>query len=235
MNAVAIQHDVSDIERMARAFAVSKLFGVTNPEQAIALCLIAQAEGRHPASAAQDYHIIQGKPSKKADAMLRDFLSAGGKVEWHKLDDTTADATFSHPSGGSLRISWDMQRARTAGLATDMWRKYPRQMLRARVVSEGVRSVFPMATSGMYVPEEVQEFDTPKQVAQVVTIDGEVVDPPTGFITEAQRDELAKLVTEVGADLEKYCRYLNVESLAGIPADNFDRAKAALEAKRSAQ
>ena len=164
MNAIVpIQHNVSDIERMARAFAVSKLFGVTNPEQAIALCLIAQAEGRHPASAAQDYHIIQGRPAKKADAMLRDFLSAGGKVEWHKLDDAIADATFSHPAGGSVRITWDMARAKKAQLTTPMWNKYPRQMLRARVVSEGVRTVFPMATSGMYVPEEVQEFDAPKQ------------------------------------------------------------------------
>jgi hypothetical protein len=40
-----------------------------------------------------------------------------------------------------------------------MWKKYPRQMLRARVVSEGVRTVFPMATSFMYVPEEVAEFE----------------------------------------------------------------------------
>jgi hypothetical protein len=70
-NAVIVhQHDVSEIERMARAFAASKLFGMASPEQAIALCLIAQAEGRHPASAAQDYHIIQNKPSKKSDAML---------------------------------------------------------------------------------------------------------------------------------------------------------------------
>lgn len=153
------QHDVSDIERMARAFAVSKLFGVTNPEQAVALCLIAQAEGRHPASAAQDYHIIQGKPAKKADAMLRDFLANGGKVEWHTLDDQSADATFSHPAGGSVRITWDMDRAKMAGLATPMWKKYPRQMLRSRTVSEGVRTVFPMATSGMYVPEEVQDFE----------------------------------------------------------------------------
>lgn len=159
------QHDVSEIERMARAFAISKLFGVTNVEQAIALCLIAQAEGRHPASAAQDYHIIQGRPAKKADAMLRDFLSGGGKVEWHKLDDTVADATFSHPSGGSVRITWDMPRAKKAQLTTPMWSKYPRQMLRARVVSEGVRTVFPMATSGMYVPEEVQEFEPSRPMA----------------------------------------------------------------------
>lgn len=185
MNAITLHHGVDDIERMARAFAVSKLFGVTNPEQAVALCLIAQAEGRHPASAAQDYHIIQGKPSKKADAMLRDFLAAGGKVEWHKLDDTIADATFSHPAGGSVRITWDMARAAKAQLKTPMWTKFPRQMLRARVVSEGVRTVFPMATSGMYVPEEVQEFDAPRAVAEppanttanLPMIDGEVIIP----------------------------------------------------------
>lgn len=158
MNAL-VQYQVTDMERMARAIAGSKLFGVQNPEQALALCLVAQAEGRHPATAAQDYHILQGRPAKKADAMLRDFLAGGGKVEWHSLSDTIADATFTHPAGGSARIDWTLERAKRAGLTTPMWSKYPRQMLRARCVSEGVRTVFPMATSGMYVPEEVAEFE----------------------------------------------------------------------------
>jgi hypothetical protein len=157
MNALVVHH-VADIERMARALASSKLFGVQNAEQALALCLVAQAEGRHPATAAQDYHILQGRPAKKADAMLRDFLAGGGKVQWHRLDDGVADATFTHPAGGSARIDWTLERARKAGLNTPMWSKYPRQMLRARCVSEGVRTVFPMATSGMYVPEEVQDI-----------------------------------------------------------------------------
>lgn len=187
--ASAAQYAVSDIERMARAFASSKLFGVTNPEQAIALCLIAQAEGRHPASAAQDYHIISGKPSKKADAMLRDFLTGGGRVEWHKLDDKIADATFSHPAGGSVRITWDHERAKQAQLSTPMWKKYPRQMLRSRVVSEGVRTVFPMATSGMYVPEEVQDFapQQPVSAATEAVIEGEIIEQPAQI--EQQRPE----------------------------------------------
>lgn len=183
------QYAVSDIERMARAFAASKLFGVTNPEQAIALCLIAQAEGRHPASAAQDYHIISGKPSKKADAMLRDFLTGGGRVEWHKLDDKIADATFSHPAGGSVRITWDHERAKQAQLSTPMWKKYPRQMLRSRVVSEGVRTVFPMATSGMYVPEEVQDFapQQPVSSATEAVVEGEIIEQTAQI--EQQRPE----------------------------------------------
>jgi hypothetical protein len=150
---------MTDMERMARAFAASGLFGVKNPDQALALCLVAQAEGRHPATAAQDYSIIQGRPAKKADAMLRDFISAGGRVEWHTLSNDAADATFSHPSGGTVRIDWTMARAKAAGLANNaMYTKYPRQMLRSRTVSEGVRTVCPGATSGMYVPEEVQDI-----------------------------------------------------------------------------
>lgn len=205
---VAPQFAVSDMERMARAFAGSKLFGVTNPEQALALCLIAQAEGRHPASAAQDYHIIQGKPSKKADAMLRDFISGGGKVEWHELTDKVADATFSHPSGGTVRISWDHERARQAQISTPMWKKYPRQMLRSRVVSEGVRTVFPMATSGMYVPEEVAEFSPaptqelpPPQEPGV--IEGEVIErpeaPPAKTLVKDQRPLWKEMADEIDA------------------------------------
>jgi len=155
---------ISDIERMAQAVAKSALFGMKTPEQALALMLISQAEGRHPALAARDYDIVQGRPSKKAEAMLRDFLAAGGKVEWQELSDERVAATFSHPNGGSVLIDWTMERAKTAGLGgKDNWKKYPRQMLRSRVVSEGVRTVYPAATSGMYVPEEVIEFSTQHQ------------------------------------------------------------------------
>jgi hypothetical protein len=158
-----------EVERLATSIARSKLFGIQTPDQAIALMAIAQAEGRHPAIAARDYDIIQGRPAKKAEAMQRDFLEAGGKIEWHALSDDIADATFSHPQGGTVRITWDHKRAVAAGIGgKDMWKKYPRQMLRSRTVSEGVRTVWPMATSGCYVPEEVRDFSG-------ITIDAEPV------------------------------------------------------------
>lgn len=225
MNAIVVhQHDVSEIERMARAIAASKLFGVQNAEQAITLCLVAQAEGRHPASAAQDYHIISGRPSKKADAMLRDFINAGGKVQWHALDDTIADATFSHPAGGTVRIGWDFQRAKRAGIKNSMWDKYPRQMLRARTVSEGVRTVYPMATSGMYVPEEVSEFDAPSQPATVtVTATQAAIAPPAEpqvSYPEQLRD--AKTVADLEAVWERI-KFLPEEDL---PQADFDQLHA---------
>lgn len=149
----------TDLERLAASVAQSGLFGIRTKDQAIALMMIAHAEGRHPALAARDYDIIQGKPAKKAEAMMRDFIQAGGKVEWHELSDNRADATFTHPQTGSVRIDWDLERAKTAGLAgKDNWKKFPRSMLRSRVVSEGVRTIWPLATSGMYVPEEASDI-----------------------------------------------------------------------------
>ena len=151
-------YSVAEMERMAKAFAKSGLFGMKNADQALSLMLLAQAEGRHPATAARDYNIIDGQPAKKAEAMLRDFIQAGGGVEWLELTDALCRARFSHPLGGSATIDWTLQRARTAGIAGEMWRRFPRQMLRCRVISEGVRTVYPMATSGLYVDEEIHDL-----------------------------------------------------------------------------
>lgn len=184
----------AEVERMAMAVAKSGLFGVKTADQALALMLVAQAEGRHPALAARDYDVIQGRPSKKSEAMLRDFLQSGGTVEWHDLTDTLADATFAHPSGGKVRIAWDMKRASAAGLGgKDMWKKYPRQMLRARAVSEGIRTVCPMATSGMYVPEEVQDFQPEKNIT------------PTSGAKERVTPENVQVIDELAVKVQEFC------------------------------
>lgn len=158
-------YSLADIERLADAVAKARMFGIATKEQAMVLMAISQAEGRHPALAARDYDIIQGQPSKKAEAMQRDFLRAGGRIEWHEVSDTKADATFSHPIGGTKRIDWDMDRVSKAGLAgKDSYKKYPRAMLRSRCISEGVKIIWPAATSGMYTPEE--QADIPIRDAQ---------------------------------------------------------------------
>ncbi|UOF82380.1 UNVERIFIED_CONTAM: hypothetical protein [Bacteriophage sp.] len=150
---------VEQISVMAQAVAKSGLFGMKTPEQAMALMLVAQAEGYSPALAARDYHIIQGRPALKADAMLARFQMAGGRVEWVTYTDAEVKATFSHPQGGSITLAWTFEQAKKIGLTgKDNWRNYPRAMLRARVVSEGIRTVFPGCVVGVYTPEEVQDF-----------------------------------------------------------------------------
>ena len=159
MNALTIPiMPLQDMQTLAVAIAKSQLFGIRTPDQALVLMALAQAEGMHPVEAARDYDIINGKPAKKAEAMLRDFIKAGGTVKWHSLTDELADATFTHPQTGEVRIDWDMKRAQTAFGKKDMYAKFPRQMLRSRVVSEGVRTLWPLATSGMYEPGEAADI-----------------------------------------------------------------------------
>jgi len=149
----------NEIEQMATSVAASKLFGINNKDQAVALMLLCQAEGLHPAIAARDYHLIQGRPALKADAMLARFQQAGGRVEWKEYTDEKVSGLFSHPQGGTLEVSWTLAKAKSIGIANkDNWRNYPRAMLRARVVSEGIRSVYPGCVVGVYTPEEVQDF-----------------------------------------------------------------------------
>ncbi len=150
---------LQDIERMAASIAASGLFGVKTKEQAMGLMLLCQAEGLHPAIAARDYHIVQGRPALKADAMMARYMQSGGKVEWHDYNDSKVSATFSHPQGGSVKVEWTIEMAKRIGLAgKDVWKSYPRAMLRARVISEGVRTTNPGVAVGIYTPEEVGDF-----------------------------------------------------------------------------
>ena len=156
-------YPLSDLQTMAGALAKSQLFGVKTVDQALGLILVAQAEGRHPATIAQEYDIIQGRPALKSASALARFQHAGGKIQWIVSNAQEAEAEFSHPLGGTLQIRWDMERAKVAQLlGKDNWKKFPDQMLRARCVSEGVRAVFPACLNGMYVAEEVQDFDAPQ-------------------------------------------------------------------------
>jgi hypothetical protein len=186
---------MADIKQMAKSLVESGLFGIKDENQAIALMLIAQAEGMHPALAARDYHIIQGKHSLKADAMLARFQQSGGIVKWMQYDDAECIGVFSHPqSPEPVTVSWDMERAKQAGITSNpTWKKYPRQMLKARVVSDGVRLCFPGVAVGVYTPEEHESFAP--QAAKITGSSKPTVDTPqelpeTETVIEAKPDPL---------------------------------------------
>lgn len=200
---------VNEIERIAQAMAVSKLFGMKTKEEAFALMMIAQGEGLHPAIAARDYHIVNGRPTLKADAMLARFQASGGRVEWNSYTDECCDATLSHPQGGTVRVMWDMARVKKAQISNAaMYSKYPRNMLRARVISEGIRTIYPGVAVGVYTPEEATDFDPVRETAkphQVQTLDAqftEVKDAPlpTGDLKQKAKEFAEAL--EIAPNLE---------------------------------
>jgi hypothetical protein len=161
---------MADIQKMAQVAADSKMFGFKSQAEAMAIMLLCQAEDMHPAIAMRDYHVIQGRPALKSDAMLARFQTSGGKVNWTSYTDEVVTGVFSHPQGGDVSITWNMEMAHRLGFTKkENWRNYPRAMLRARCISEGIRTVFPACVAGVYTPEEVQDF-TPPKGAKVVDV-----------------------------------------------------------------
>jgi hypothetical protein len=154
---------LSDVRELAIDVASSKLFPVKTKEEAFTLMMICQSEGLHPMQALKRYHIISGRPSMRADAMQAEFQRQGGRVRWISRSDTSVSAEFSHEVGGTITVEWTFEMAKKANLlGNQTWQKFPRQMLTARVISEGVRTVLPGVVSGLYTPEEVQDFTSPQ-------------------------------------------------------------------------
>ena len=216
---------IQDMTNMSVAFAKSGFFGYKNSSEAFTLMCLAQANGLHPAKAAERYHIIQGRPAMKADAMLAAFQESGGKVRWVKRTDKECTLHLEHPQGGELDVTWTMARAQAAGLTgKQTWKQYPTQMLSARCVSEGVRALYPACLCGMYTPEEVSDF-TPKggtvpefaeseevfaetqETATEGAIPSEAVEVPSEPETAPQRTETAQNAVEaeeVDADTRNF-------------------------------
>lgn len=173
----------ADVQQMAQVVVRSQLFPSIKTEQAaMTLMLLCQAEGLHPIQALRRYDIIQGRPALKADAMLADFMKHGGKVNWVQLTNEVVEADFHAPGlTGPVRIRWGTEEARTAGLLDkENWRRYPRAMRRARVISEGVRTAMPAVNTGIHTPEEVRDFDEPTiEAADVVAIETAPAVPAT--------------------------------------------------------
>jgi hypothetical protein len=146
----------AEMSKMAAVAANSRMFGFKTQDEALAIMLLCQGEGLHPAVALRDYHVISGRPSMKSDAMLARFQQAGGSVKWSQYHETAVSGVFSHPAGGSVEITWTIEQAKAANLSgKDVWKAYPRAMLRARCISEGIRTVFPACIVGTYTPEEI--------------------------------------------------------------------------------
>ena len=160
-NQVSNYYSFEILEKMSKKIASSGMLGTRNENDVFTLFMIAQAEGKNPVQASMEYSIIQGRPALKSQATLVRFQKAGGKINYLKRDDTECEIEFSHPQAGTLIIKWDMERAKQAGLNLNKenWKKYPRQMLAARCIAEGVRALYPACLDGLYLEEEVQDFD----------------------------------------------------------------------------
>lgn len=156
-----ISDPMQAIKTLGLSIFKSGIFGLDKPEQGEILAMQCMVEKKSPLELARTYHFIQGQLAIRSDALLAKFHQAGGTVEWGERTDERVTATF-RKGASSAAIVADMKEYVGNGTALgkdgkpkDNWKKWPRRMLTARAVSEGVRLIAPECCFGTYVVEEL--------------------------------------------------------------------------------
>lgn len=121
----------------------------------------------------QSMVVARGKMTMSADLMGAVVRRAGHKLRLREDGDSvTATLIRADDPDYSFTVTWDKGKAQAAGLwgSRGPWQQYPRQMLRARAITEVCRQGASDALAGtVYTPEELEPApaqNTPQKAAQ---------------------------------------------------------------------
>jgi len=155
---------MKQIEAMASTFCASQTYGLKNKGDAMGMILSCMATNSTFHQFSLENHIIEGRPSRRAEFMLAEFQRLGGKVIWGERSKNRAAAKFAY-DGQEFDEEFTIQdAARMVGddkLSNKLsnWFKDPSAMLRWRLISRALRYICPAATGGFYTPEEIGEIE----------------------------------------------------------------------------
>nr|DAM86298.1 MAG TPA: RecT protein [Caudoviricetes sp.] len=117
----------------------------------------------------QSMVVARGKMTMSADLMGAVVRRAGHKLRLREDGDSvTATLIRADDPDYEFTVTWDKSKAQAAGLwgSRGPWQQYPRQMLRARAITEVCRQGASDALAGtVYTPEEL-ESAPPQNVPQ---------------------------------------------------------------------
>ena len=157
-----IGQSFDEITRIGQAFSASGYFSdARDAAKAIVKIMAGREMGFGPFASMNGISIIQGKPAVGANLMAA-AVKAHPRYDYRvkTLTDTEATIAFYQEGEPVGESSFTMQDAQAANLAgKGNWKTYPRNMLFARAMSNGVRWYTPDVFSGnaVYVPEELDE------------------------------------------------------------------------------
>ena len=151
------QLPINELMNMAKAFAESGMFADTkSAAQAIVKIQAGQEIGIPPFAAMTGIHIIQGKPTIGA-GLIASRVKGSGKYDYKVIqqDATACSIDFyqgKEKIGNSTFTIEDAKKALTKNID-----KFPKNMLFARAISNGVKWFCPDVFSGpVYTPEEME-------------------------------------------------------------------------------
>lgn len=142
----------------------SRLMSAYGSPQAVLSTIMLGRELGLPAMASlRAVHIIEGKHSLSADAMVALVLKSGFAEYFEPVEFDAMKSTWETKRKGGRnpqRFTYTIEEARAAGLIKDKsgWSKSPTDMLNARAKSKLARLVYPDVVGGFYTPDELREI-----------------------------------------------------------------------------
>lgn len=150
------QLPITEIMSIGKAFAESGMFADTKlAAQAIVKIQAGQEIGIPPFAAMTGIHIIQGKPTIGA-GLIASRVKGSGKYDYKVIqnDDKQCSIDFYQGQNKIGNSTFTIEDAKKAG--TKNLDKFPKNMLFARAISNGVKWFCPDVFSGpVYVPQEM--------------------------------------------------------------------------------
>jgi hypothetical protein len=152
---------IEEATTLARAAVASKLYAVGSPEAALMILLTGRDLGLTASQSFRAIYVVSGKPVVSSDAMVAAIRRSGLCASWRVIESTVERCTIETLRAGEQepeRESFAMEDAKRAGLdRRDVWRAYPRDMLRHRAAAGLARRVYPDVVLGCYAPGELEE------------------------------------------------------------------------------
>ena len=159
------------LEASSRLLMQSPMLGINTPGDAFVLAWHCLAEGISPLEFSKRYHLIGGKLTMRADYMHAAFRNAGGRIEWLNTGEDGIEAVgnfYAEDEDKPVRVAFNIEDARkllgknakhncdAIDAPGSGWTKDRGAMLRARVISKGIRMVAPEVIAGVYTPDELE-------------------------------------------------------------------------------
>ena len=129
------------------------------PDDAAAAIMHGNELGLPAIQSLQQIFVVRGKPAMYARAMVAIILSKGHRI--FEVDATPQSVTWAGvrtDNGDTLSATWTIERATTAGFASNnkLYESIPIEMLRAKAQSEVARNLFPDILLGMSAREDLE-------------------------------------------------------------------------------
>jgi hypothetical protein len=205
------------VKSLGNDIAKSQMFGCESVSQGNILALACVVSGRDPLSLPMEYHLMKGKLTLRADAMLGRLSSSGGKYEIIEHSPNAAEVKmefkgrkfhqrftweeaqqepFVYEGKGIVKLLKEGKRDQLVLKDNYATPRRRMQQMWCRVVSDGVRVVAPELVTGVYTGEETADYSGFELSAEAASKQVESTETTTTHVEDAE-DAVVESVSTV--------------------------------------